>query len=1289
MAEVADATGATKPARSPIQRVADLTGTHPALRWASIAALFALVWGAFALFAPRGALPGNVLQGIVLGSATALTSLGLILVWRANRFVNFAQMTMGGTVGLTAINLFLKSGWPYLLALFVGLVGGVALGAAVERLIVRRFSNATRLVLTVASLGIAQLLGGIELLLPKWMYNETSIVMGAFPTPFSGELFTLSSIRFGGDYLIIVAVVPIVALGLAWVLGRTSAGIAIRAAAENNDRALLLGIPVASLHTLVWAIAGGLATLTYLLQAPISGAVTSAALGPTVLLPALTAALIARMESMPTAVVAAMGLGALDGVIRLNWADETTAVVNLVIILAALMWQRSGTSRAHDLDGTWQDSAGLRPLRPEVGSLPVVRVLRWASIALLSAALVAFPFVFSVSTLNATSASMIWAMVAVSLVVLTGWNGQISLGQFAIVGVGAMVAGNFMSRWNTDLFLSLIAATVGGMLTALILGVPALRIKGPFLAVVTLSFAAALDSYFLNPEIFPEIVPQQVNRPILWDRFKLEDERVMYFLCLSGLLLAVMFARGARRARSGRLLLASRDNRKAAEAMSVNARRMSLQGFLLAGAIAGLAGGLHLVLMWGAGRSSYQPIMSIEVFSATTIGGLGSIGGAIFGAVGMHTLAGELPESGKLMLNGVGLLAVLYLLPGGLASGFGRLRDLALAPLVRRAGLAPVVDFDAPTGADSAGSGSGGAGGAGSGGTGSGGAGGDVGQGAPPAVAAHGIDVSYGSLQVLFGVDLEVQQGEMVALLGTNGAGKSTLLKAICGLTKSSGSIVLNTADGPVDLSGRRADRIVRDGIALMPGGKSIFPTLTVREHFRLASWTFRDDADRIEQDTARMLAVFPVLQRLEGRLAGDLSGGEQQQLALAQTLMLRPKVLMIDELSLGLAPGVVASLLEVVRALHAQGMTIILVEQSVNIALTLAERAVFMEKGAVRFEGPTRELLDRPDILRAVFLNGADAAGAAGDAGAGDASGVPGEPAREIDVDLTQNGAAAFAMRSHRVDPVPVDPDRIVLEAAGVTKKFGGVVAVDSVDLSVRAGTIVGLVGQNGAGKTTLLDCISGFHAIDHGRLMLRGHDVTDWAPHERARGRMGRSFQEARLFPSLTVAETVAVAYERNVMSQSMAADVLYQPASYESGLDTDERVDEILVLLNLDEHRYKLTSELSTGMRRIVELACLLAADPVVLLLDEPSAGVAQRDAEALGPLLMRVRDATGAALVVIEHDMPLLTSICDEMVALELGAVIARGTPEMVLSNERVISGYLGTDSSTIARSGTAS
>jgi branched-chain amino acid transport system ATP-binding protein len=260
------------------------------------------------------------------------------------------------------------------------------------------------------------------------------------------------------------------------------------------------------------------------------------------------------------------------------------------------------------------------------------------------------------------------------------------------------------------------------------------------------------------------------------------------------------------------------------------------------------------------------------------------------------------------------------------------------------------------------------------------------------------------------------------------------------------------------------------------------------------------------------------------------------------------------------------------------------------------------------------------------------------------------------------------------------------MLECNAVVKRFGGITAVNDVDLRVRDGEIVGLIGHNGAGKTTLMDCISGFLDIDGGRVTLRGNDVTSWAPHERARGGLGRSFQDALLFPSLTVAETIAVARERHLASRDMFAAALQLPASYESELAVWDKVDELIELMGLEAFREKLTGELSTGSRRIVDLACILAQEPKVLMLDEPSGGVAQKETEALGPLLLRVRDHTGCSVLVIEHDMPLLRSICDRMVALELGAVIADGPPDEVLEHPRVIESYLGTDESTINRSG---
>ena len=535
-----------------------------------------------------------------------------------------------------------------------------------------------------------------------------------------------------------------------------------------------------------------------------------------------------------------------------------------------------------------------------------------------------------------------------------------------------------------------------------------------------------------------------------------------------------------------------------------------------------------------------------------------------------------------------------------------------------------------------------------------------------PILVCDGVDVSYGPVQVLFGLDLTVDRGEIVALLGTNGAGKSTLLKAVSGLVKAkSGTIVF---DGE-DITGVPAHRTAERGLVQMPGGKGVFPQLSVRENLRLACWLFRDDKERTDAKIDEVLTLFPRLKERYRALAGDMSGGEQQMLTLGMALVNEPKLLMIDELSLGLAPTIVGDLIGVVHDIHATGVTIIVVEQSINVALTLAQRAVFMEKGEFRFTGATAELLERPDILRSVFIAGASV-------GSGDEE-VGGE-----------TRAAAEKTKQQLARQAPGADAGAVLECHHVLKRFGGIVAVDGVSIGLRRGEILGLIGQNGAGKTTLFDCISGYHRIDAGRIELSGHDITDWEPHERARARLGRSFQEAMLYPSLTVAETIATALERHLANHDIFAAALAAPASYESELAAWLRVEELVELMSLQAYRDKLVGELSTGSRRIVELACILAQEPSVLLLDEPSGGVAQRETEALGPMLLRVQEATGCSILVIEHDMPLLSSICDRMYCLELGQVIAEGTPEEVLNHPRVIESYLGENEAAISRSGAA-
>jgi ABC-type branched-subunit amino acid transport system ATPase component/MFS family permease len=525
----------------------------------------------------------------------------------------------------------------------------------------------------------------------------------------------------------------------------------------------------------------------------------------------------------------------------------------------------------------------------------------------------------------------------------------------------------------------------------------------------------------------------------------------------------------------------------------------------------------------------------------------------------------------------------------------------------------------------------------------------------------RGVDVHYDSVQVLFGVDFEVDEGEIVALLGTNGAGKSTLLRAISGLVEATGGAII--FDGR-DMTHTPPDEIAARGVTQVPGGQGVFPSLTVAENLRLAGWLQRREHDEVRESTERVMGYFPVLRDRLHEPAGNLSGGQQQMLTLGMAFIGRPRLLMIDELSLGLAPTVIAQLLDIVKAMRDQGITIILVEQSVNLALTLADEAYFMEKGEIRFHGPTAELLERPDVLRSVFLEGA-------------ATATSPRPA--------PNGGGATAA------PVSGDGQRKTsLEVHDVSKRFGGVTALNDVSFSVRRSEILGFIGPNGAGKTTLFDVICGFLPADGGAIRLetdRGsYDLTRKSAQARAQLGLGRSFQDGRLFPALTVQETIAVALETHVKVRDPMAAALHLPNVMFSERRVRARVDELIEMVGLSAFRDKFIHELSTGSRRIVDLACVLAHEPTVLLLDEPSSGIAQREAEALAPLLTRVRDTLGATLLVIEHDLPLLTSIADRMIALDLGEVIAEGTPTDVVRHPAVIASYLGTTESTVARSG---
>jgi ABC-type branched-subunit amino acid transport system ATPase component/sugar phosphate permease len=548
-------------------------------------------------------------------------------------------------------------------------------------------------------------------------------------------------------------------------------------------------------------------------------------------------------------------------------------------------------------------------------------------------------------------------------------------------------------------------------------------------------------------------------------------------------------------------------------------------------------------------------------------------------------------------------------------------------------------------------------------------------QGRVKLLLARGIDVHYDNVQVLFGVDLDIDEGEIVALLGTNGAGKSTLLRAMSGLVQpSSGAVVF---DGR-DMTHTPPNEVALRGVTQVPGGQGVFTQLSVADNLRLAAWQQRRDGAEVREATERVLEIFPMLRSRLREPAGNLSGGQQQMLTLGMAFIAKPRLLMIDELSLGLAPAVVAQLLDMVRELRDRGVTIILVEQSVNVALTVADRAYFMEKGEIRFEGATADLLGRTDLLRSVFLNaGQPAPVEAGDGAGGNGAAVP-----RLDGADGSDGS----------DGADGDERRVVLEVRGVSRRFGGVRALDDVSFDVRQGEIVGFIGPNGAGKTTLFDVVSGFTPEDSGTIRLAGRrggrlrDIHGTPAHVRSWRGLGRSFQDGRLFPGLAVDEAIAVALEQHIEVRDPLAAALHFPSVDDSEIAVSRRVTELIELLGLGAYRDKFVRELSTGTRRVVDLACVFAQDPSVVLLDEPSSGIAQREAEALGPLLRRVRDELGASLLVIEHDLPLLASISDRMIALDLGRVVVEGEPADVIEHPAVVASYLGTDEAAIARSG---
>jgi branched-chain amino acid transport system permease protein len=638
----------------------------------------------------RHAPLGIVLEGVVFGAVTSLGAMGLILVYRAQRFINFSYGAMGSLVGALAIGMVKVHGLNYWIALPAAVVAGALLGGLTEIVVIRRFQHSPRLILLVATVGLAQVFGGFQF--QGTQLEHFNALLGAFAPPFNVH-FTIDVYTFHSAEVLVVIVVPLVLAFLAWFLLKTNAGIGVRAAAENNDRALTFGIPVRRLVTIVWVIAGALAALSYMLSAPFNGVQPQLALDPAiVILPMLVVATLARWESLPVALASGVGLGIVQAVVRWNTAGNPAILwaIYLGIIVVAFLAQSGKLNRALGLGASsWSAIGALKPIPRELRRLPEIRWARWLGLAALTTAFIAVPAFWGPSNQLLAGFAVVWAIVGVSLVVLTGWLGQISLGQIGIAGVAGVLAGNLVARYNVDFFAVMAAAAVAGGVVALLVGLPALRIKGLFLAVTTMALAVALDQYFLNDATFPQFIPStSVSRPLLLQRFPLSSNYAMYLVCVAFLGLAMLVARGMRKARAGRALIAVNDNDQAAASAAIAATRVKLAGFVVAGMMAGVAGGLDILLLRALNPGSFPPQDSITVFVYSVIGGLGSVAGVVTGVlffkwVESFTWLGQYHQ----VVSGVVALWVLSVVPAGLGKILYDLRDRVLRKVADRRGI--------------------------------------------------------------------------------------------------------------------------------------------------------------------------------------------------------------------------------------------------------------------------------------------------------------------------------------------------------------------------------------------------------------------------------------------------------------------------------------------------------------------------------------------------------------------------------------------------------------------------
>jgi ABC-type branched-subunit amino acid transport system ATPase component/branched-subunit amino acid ABC-type transport system permease component len=890
-----------------------------------------------------------VFSGAVTGLTYGLMAVGVVLTFRSTRVINFAIGEMGGLAAALLYRSVIDWDVPFWLAFVAGIAIGALVGAALELLIVRRLFDAPRVILLVALIGAAQLLVFAQLILP--------MIENVRPYPTAVNCaWEIAGIVVRGSELVILIVLPILVTALAIFFRRSRYGLAIRASAANADAARLYGIRIKTMSTVVWVITGGLAATASMLFGPLSpSGQTSLGIGPGFLMRVLVAALIARMSSLPIALAGGVAIGIGEALVNYNFNDQR-GVLDLVlflVLLVALLVGGRHSALAETTAGRWSFSPRVRPVPAALAGRRWVRSLPGLGfVALVLAGLVPLVFLDLPSQQGAWTKVVLYAMVALSLTVLTGWSGQLSLGQFAFVGLGGMTTAVLVGN-GLGFLPALVLAGFVSAATAILVGFPALRRPGPFLAITTFAFAVVTSSWLLWQDVFLDgATSAKLERQVLplpaglfRQGLDLDAAGSYYGLCFAALAIVLLATATLQRSRLGRSMVAVRDNEQAAASIGISPSWTKITSFAYGGWVAGFAGGLFLGLVTRAGPQDFPASESLRVISIVVIGGLTSVTGAVLGAfwvIGLPLLFGGTAEV-SLLTSGAGLLILLLYFPGGFVHVLYTARDAAFAAIARRrpepdaesTPTRPAVERltlprrPVPDGLDAV-------------------------------IRVQDLSVAFGGHVVVDSVALEVRPGEIVGLIGANGAGKSTLMNAIGGYVPCQGQVEILG----IDASGLSPARRSKLGLGRCFQQAELFQDLTVRETVGLALPGVRP-WQRVTRAEADEVIDFLGLGPFIDRFINELSTGTRRIVELACIVASDATVMCLDEPTAGIAQREAEAFGPLILRLRKElGASLLVIEHDMPVIMGISDRVYCLEVGQLLAEGTPQEVRDDPQVI-------------------------------------------------------------------------------------------------------------------------------------------------------------------------------------------------------------------------------------------------------------------------------------------------------------------------------------